>query len=99
MVCENVLGDLLEVVVSKGEWVEVLLVVAESDWPRSWSVIVGLVWSGDSAAIVVGAATATLFARSDTGRLGVEEKFMLPASPVSKGCRTLLSRTCCRRSE
>jgi len=35
--------------------------------------------------------------RSEFCRL-VVEKFMLPASPVSRGCLILLSRTCCRRS-
>lgn len=29
----------------------------------------------------------------------VVEKFILPASPVSRGCLILLSRTCCKRSE
>ena len=119
---DNVLGGLFEVAVSRGEWAEALLVVAESDCPRSWSAAVESVGRGEfvspplSSSSDVGSPGPTRGdpappppppipippptappVRSEFCRL-VVEKFMLPASPVSRGCRILLSRTCCKRS-
>jgi hypothetical protein len=117
---ERVLGGLFEVAVSSGEWVDVLLVVAESYWPRSCSPTVESVGSGELLSPVPeSGGTGDSPTRGEPappapppppparspppgGRSGfcrlVVEKFMLPASPVSRGCRILLSRTCWRRS-
>jgi hypothetical protein len=87
VVCEVVLGGLLDGAFSNGECEDVLLVVAESNCPNSWStavVSVCNVTTGDPAPPPV---------LSEFCRL-VVEKFILPASPVSRGCRILLSRTC-----
>jgi len=117
---DKVLGGLFDVAVSRGEWVEVLLVVAESYFPRSWSPTVESVGRGEFVSPPLSSPddggspgptrgepaptppppipmpTAPPV-RSEFWRL-VVEKFMLPASPVSRGCRILLSRTCCKRS-
>lgn len=107
MLSDRVLGGLFEVAVSRGECVDVLLVVAESYWPRSWSPTVESVGSGelqsrDSGGRGDSPTRGEPAPPPPTGRSGfcrlVVEKFMLPASPVSRGCRILLSRTCCRRS-
>lgn len=77
-----------------------LLVVAESNCPSSLSVTV------DSVCIVSFPVPPLITGDpgpppvlSEFCRLVVEEKFILPASPVSNGCRILLSRTCCNLSE
>ena len=95
VVCEVILGGFA---VSTGEYVEVLLVVAESNPPNSFStgVVADSVCTVSPPPLTTG-EPAPPPVLSEFCKL-VVEKLILPASPVSKGCRILLSRTCCNRS-
>ena len=107
--CDIVDGGLFDGAVSTGECVDILLVVAESNCPNSLSTVVESV--GKCSPLTPSPAPAPPTStpppttgdpapppvRSEFCRL-VAEKFMLPASLVSRGCLILLSRTCCSRS-